>query len=192
MSFMVPFALCAQGRARDCPDLLSAKAGQSHENTPRPLAPPHKGYDMHTSSTAHAQSRKRVASGVIQSLELGDWLISPLAGEMPGKAEGGAVPPAFPSCVRQVLQMGGPMVDAGIPLVRARRPLPFILDFPSRTAPVLSAVKAGPKAHRRRRRVSGLDGAEHGATMALSGMKRVQAACRSTSFLRSRRCSMLR
>ncbi|TIR17814.1 MAG: hypothetical protein E5X33_25180, partial [Mesorhizobium sp.] len=33
----------------------------------------------------------------------GRWLISPLAGEMSGRPEGGAVPPAYPLCLSSTL-----------------------------------------------------------------------------------------
>jgi group II intron reverse transcriptase/maturase len=93
-------------------------------------------------------------------------------------------------CVK-FCKIGKPMVDAGI-LLFDRDDHSLHSRLRGQTCVVLSAVKAGPQAHRRRRRVSGLDGAEHRATMARSGMKRVQAACRSASFLCSRKCSMLR
>src|SRR5688572_12552366 len=93
-------------------------------------------------------------------------------------------------CVK-FCKIGKPMVDAGI-LLFDRDDHSLHSRLRGQTCAVLSAVKAGPQAHRRRRRVSGLDGAEHRATMARSGMKRVQAACRSASFLCSRKCSMLR
>ena len=63
-----------------------------------PGNPGSSGCDMHGSPHSSLAEPKQVVSVVFQSLELGDWLISPLAGEMPGKAEGGAVPPASRPC----------------------------------------------------------------------------------------------